>query len=443
MRIFKLSELCASIYTCITRFYDGEYYIVAETMDVHIHNSLGHCYLDLLEKDADERGVVAKMKAVIWNSVAKKELTKFEKITGVPFRGGIKVLIKARLNYDPVYGLSLIINAIDPTYTLGEFAKKRLELIRRLQRENLIDRNKSLSMPVPTKRIAVISSETAAGWGDFQEHLQNNPYAFPFSYTLFRAYMQGDKAPQSIIDALERIDLRKEEFDIVVIIRGGGAEKDLKDLETYELARKVAIFPLPILTGIGHHKDKNVLDMVSFRPFKTPTAVADFLIEQRRLQLDQLLNLQAQLEAAYKKYREFLQKKLATGTLRLQQRLLMRLSRNRETLLNRELGLRSGVKVLLQRYFDNLHRQTKDLPLVLHRHLGNQRENLTNIAKLLTVLHPKRTLQRGFAIVRYGRRFITSAKDLLPGESVDLYFAEGEAKVLVEDVKEKTSLFDN
>jgi len=263
-------------------------WVKAEISEMTVNRS-GHCYLDLVETEAGTDNVIARCRATIWSYTFRMLKPYFETTTGQTFSEGLKVLLQAKVEYHEVFGFSLNIRDIDPVYTLGDLARQRREIIRRLQEDGVFEMNKDLELPLVPQRIAVISSPTAAGLQDFLDQLHNNPHQFVFYTKLFPAVMQGNDAPKSIINALDLIYEYEDYFDAIVIIRGGGAQLDLACFDQYELAFTVAQFPLPVITGIGHDKDDTVIDMVAHTRMKTPTAVAEFLIAGA-LQFSQELN---------------------------------------------------------------------------------------------------------------------------------------------------------
>ncbi|MBV5311747.1 MAG: exodeoxyribonuclease VII large subunit [Prolixibacteraceae bacterium] len=263
-------------------------WVKAEISEMTVNRS-GHCYLDLVETEAGTDNVIARCRATIWSYTFRMLKPYFETTTGQTFSEGLKVLLQAKVEYHEVFGFSLNIRDIDPVYTLGDLARQRREIIRRLQEDGVFEMNKDLELPLVPQRIAVISSPTAAGLQDFLDQLHNNPHQFVFYTKLFPAVMQGSDAPKSIMNALDLIYEYEDYFDAIVIIRGGGAQLDLACFDQYELAFTVAQFPLPVITGIGHDKDDTVIDMVAHTRMKTPTAVAEFLIAGA-LQFSQELN---------------------------------------------------------------------------------------------------------------------------------------------------------
>ena len=284
----SLSELQRQVKGSLEDSFSLPVWVKAEISEMTVNRS-GHCYLDLVETESGTDTVIARCRATIWSYTFRMLKPYFETTTGQVFTEGLKVLLQAKVEYHEVYGFSLNIRDIDPVYTLGDMARQRREIIRRLEEDGVFEMNKELELPLVPQRIAVISSPTAAGLQDFLDQLHNNPHRFVFYTKLFPAVMQGNEAPRSITNALEQIYQYEDLFDAVVIIRGGGAQIDLACFDQYDLAFNVAQFPLPVITGIGHDKDDTVIDLVAHTRMKTPTAVAEFLISGA-LQFSQQLN---------------------------------------------------------------------------------------------------------------------------------------------------------
>ncbi|MDA8089480.1 MAG: exodeoxyribonuclease VII large subunit [Nitrospiraceae bacterium] len=291
-RAITLSELNNRIKSALNYFFPGACWVIAEIADSRCDQK-GHCYLTLIEKTDDR--TVAQAKANIWSYEYRKLMQKFEKSTGETLKAGMKVLFLAAVNFHEVYGLSLNIRDIDPIYTMGEMARKRKEVLDRLQKEGLLDRNKALKLPLGPQRIAIISSPGAAGYGDFMNHITNNAFGYRFQCTLFQAIMQGPTAEKSIISALREVQAHRDSFDVVIIIRGGGSQVDLHCFDGYDIAAAVATCVLPVLTGIGHERDDTVVDMVAHTRLKTPTATAEFLISGLRAFEERILEVQRKL----------------------------------------------------------------------------------------------------------------------------------------------------
>lgn len=276
MKQYSLSELCAEIQEVVENDLQERYWVRAEIASL---STRGHCYMELVEK-AEDNMLAAKVRGTCWSNVYSLLSAYFVQETGQTLRAGMQVLVEVSVSYHPVYGLSLNIWNIDPTYTQGDLAKQRQATIRRLTEDGVMELQQSLVVPSLVRRVAVISAADAAGYGDFCDQLMNNRYGYKYELSLFSAIMQGDHAPKSIIAALNQIASEEDKWDMVVIIRGGGATTDLGCFDDYELASHCAQFPLPILSGIGHTRDMSIVDMVVHQCVKTPTAAAEWLIER-------------------------------------------------------------------------------------------------------------------------------------------------------------------
>ena len=290
----SLHELNGLVRRSIRACMPDTFWVQAELSDVRSNYS-GHCYLEFVQKDAGGNNLIAKARGTIWSNIYKMLKPYFEQETGQAFTSGIKVLVQVSVEFHELYGYSLTVLDIDPTYTVGDMERKRREILRQLEEEGVIDLNKELEMPMLPQRIAVISSATAAGYGDLCNQLMNNSRGYGFYTELFPAIMQGERVEETVLAALDAINARVEEFDAVVIIRGGGATSDLSGFDTYLLAASCAQFPLPIITGIGHERDDTVIDKVAHTRVKTPTAAAEFLIAKIDAYADVLDDLSSRL----------------------------------------------------------------------------------------------------------------------------------------------------
>ena len=290
----SLHELNGLVRRSIRACMPDTFWVQAELSDVRSNYS-GHCYLEFVQKDAGGNNLIAKARGTIWSNIYKMLKPYFEQETGQAFTSGIKVLVQVSVEFHELYGYSLTVLDIDPTYTVGDMERKRREILRQLEEEGVIDLNKELEMPMFPQRIAVISSATAAGYGDFCNQLMKNSRGYGFYTELFPAIMQGERVEETVLAALDAINARVEEFDAVVIIRGGGATSDLSGFDTYLLAASCAQFPLPIITGIGHERDDTVIDKVAHTRVKTPTAAAEFLIAKMDACADVLDDLSSRL----------------------------------------------------------------------------------------------------------------------------------------------------
>jgi len=372
--LFELNRLVRESIECEM---PDEYWVEAELSECR--ESRGHCYMELIQKDEQTATPIAKASAKCW---ANKWLTirpYFERTTGQQLHAGMKVLLQVYPQFHEAYGFSWIVNDIDPTYTLGDMARKRQEIILKLKAEGVFDLQKELKLPKFCQHIAVISSQTAAGYGDFCNQLATNPYGFHFDVQLFPAIMQGEGVEQSIIAALEQI--YHLPFDCVVIIRGGGATSDMSGFDTLALAENVANFPIPIITGIGHERDESILDMVSHTRVKTPTAAATLLIDHSKSVLDAIDDMQTRITS-------MLQLKLSSASHQL-------------------LTVESKI------------------PLLLERKLTNENHRLLLLEEKLKALDPTLLLARGYSITLHNGRIIKDATTLKPGDKLETRVAKG------------------
>ena len=394
--LFELNRLVRETIECEM---PNEYWVEAELSECR--ELRGHCYMELIEKDEQTATPIAKASAKCWASKWILVRPYFERATGQRLVAGMKVLLKVYPQFHEAFGFSWIVTDIDPTYTLGDMARKRQEIIRKLKEEGVFDLQKELTLPIFCQRIAVISSETAAGYGDFCNQLADNPYGFQFQTQLFPAIMQGEGVEQSIINALERI--YDQPFDCVVIIRGGGATSDMSGFDTLALAEHVANFPLPIITGIGHDRDESILDMVSHTRVKTPTAAAALLIDHLKEMLDTVNNAQNSIT-------RLVQQKLST--------LSAQLSNVSEAIPR----LFTIVKTRQEAKIDALQQR---IPMLLERRLLAENHRLQLMEEKLKALDPQLLLKRGYSITLHNGRAVKDATPLKSGDEIETRLAQG------------------
>ena len=407
--LFELNSLVREAIECEM---PDEYWVEAELSECR--ETRGHCYMELVQKDDKTATPIAKADAKCWAQKWMLVRPYFERTTGQQLRPGLKVLLKVYPQFHETYGFSWIVTDIDPTYTLGDMARKRQEIIQQLKVEGVIDLQKELELPVFCQRIAVISSETAAGYGDFCNQLANNPYGFQFQTQLFPAIMQGEGVEQSIINALERIynsqfSIVNCQFDCVVIIRGGGATSDMSGFDTLALAENVANFPLPIITGIGHERDESILDMVSHTRVKTPTAAATFLIDHLKEVLDVM-------EGAQTLITRYAQQKLLTLNTQL------------STLSEAIPRLFSIVKTRQEAKIDTLQQR---IPMLLERRLLAENHRLQLLEEKLKALDPQLLLKRGYSITLHNGRAVKDATTLKAGDEIETHLEKGTIKSII------------
>ena len=405
LSLYELNGLVKrSIRSCLP----DTYWVQAELSDVRSNYS-GHCYLEFIQKDASGNNLIAKARGTIWSNIYKMLKPYFEQETGQAFTSGIKVLVQVSVEFHELYGYSLTVLDIDPTYTVGDMERKRREILRQLEEEGVIDLNKELEMPMLPQRIAVISSATAAGYGDFCNQLSNNPRGYGFRTELFPAIMQGERVEESILSALDAINNRLEEFDVVVIIRGGGATSDLSGFDTYLLAASCAQFPLPIITGIGHERDDTVIDKVAHTRVKTPTAAAEFLIAK----IDKCADV------------------LDEMSFRLMQGVRNRLLWEHRRIENLAQRIPSTVyKRIADAKYDLLSAQ-RDLQMASRQFLSAKKHRLELLQQRLNDALPEKQLARGYSITLKNGKAVKDASLLKEGDKLITMFYQGQVESII------------
>ena len=383
---YSLRQLNLMVRDAIEMQLPDEYWVEAELSECRERG--GHCYLELIEKDEHTNTPVARASAKCWRQTWQMLQPHFERVTGQPLHAGLKVLLRVYAQFHEAYGFSWIVTDIDPTYTIGDMARKRQEIIRQLKEEGVFDLQRELCIPMFAQRIAVISAAGAAGYGDFIRQLEENDYGFKFEVQLFPAIMQGEQVEQSIIKALNSIYSRIPDFDVVCILRGGGATADLSGFDTLALAENVAQFPLPIITGIGHDRDESILDMVSNTRVKTPTAAAALLI-------DNLLQVLTRIDSAQQRISTAINQRFATQKARL----------------------------------DSL--QTL-LPVLAQRFVSNAKHRLELIEIQLQSYDPQLLLHRGYSITLHNGRAVRDPQQLKAGDEIETRVEKGIIKSTVQ-----------
>lgn len=403
--LYELNNLVRGV---IANTFSQSFWIRAEMSDVRVAQN-GHCYLEFIEKDSKNRNIIAKARGSIWANVFRLLKAYFESETGQAFSSGLKVLVQVSVEFHELYGYSLNVHNIDPTYTLGDQARNRALILKQLEEEGVLTLNKELELPTITNRIAVISSPTAAGYEDFCNQLENNPDGFVFYTHLFPAIMQGERTEESIISALDRVYEHADKFDAVIIIRGGGATSELSSFDSYLLAANCAQFPLPVITGIGHERDDTVLDIVAHTRAKTPTAVAEFLI--KRIQ-----------SAAINMYE--LQEAIITST-------------------NRKITEESVSLNTLATHFSYLTKDyTKDqlnkisvfterLKSLTKKVIVDEKHRLTNQEQFLKLISPENILKKGYTLTIRDNKIVKNSAELKKGDTITNRFFDGDVISIV------------
>lgn len=445
----SLHELLNMVRQTLEMTMPESYWVQAELSEVR-ENVSGHCYLELVETSSNGRGLTAKVRAVVWRNTYALLKPHFERETGRRLQAGMKVLVRVAVSFHEIYGLSFVVSDIDPGYTLGDLALRRKQILMRLEQEGVLDMNKELTLPRSVQRIAVISSGTAAGYGDFCHQLQSNSRGFVFYTRLFPALMQGDHVTDSIINALNVISESALDWDAVVIIRGGGAVSDLNGFESYDLACNCAQYPIPIITGIGHERDDTVIDFVAHTRCKTPTAVADFLITRAE-------DAWQQTECAAKRLQQLVKSRVSAEQERVRNA-LFRLPQTVHRLCENEhrryhdLGSRVQFAVqrifatqdqrqqnaayrmrflssaLLTRHRNELQRQERQLRADARYNIARADKRMSRVEQTIRLSDPSHLLKLGYSITRCKGRAVTQSSQLRLGDVLVTQFASGQVE---------------
>jgi exodeoxyribonuclease VII large subunit len=431
-----------SLYLALPDFY----WVTAEISELK-ENTAGHCYLELIEKQPDDKNVRARVKAIIWSNRYRFLKAFFRDSTGETLREGLKILVKIKIEYHELYGLSLIISDIDPAFTLGEMALKRQLIINKLEQEGVFSMNKDLIFPLVPQRIAVISSKNAAGYSDFMNHLKSNSFGYVFYTALIEASLQGTDTEQAVINALDRIALNLDFFDLVVIIRGGGSQTDLSWFDNYNIAYHITQFPLPVITGIGHEKDVSVTDMVAYMALKTPTAVADFIIDSVSETDNHIINLSSDIIEASRVVLEKNRNRIETSAIKLFPLVRVLLSEIKEQLssflleinntgkkqiskatlipANQASRLSSTAKSFISLKVNSLQRNIQKLITTSATFMNGNRTGVNNMENKLELLNPENILRRGYSITTMNGIIIKGNAQVKEGDLIDTQLYEG------------------
>ena len=429
-KFLSLYELNNLVKEVLDLEFSSLYWIVAETSDVR-RNQNGHCYLELLQKDTSDRNIIAKARAMIWSNTFMLLRPYFEETTGQQFSSGIKILVQVKISFHELYGYSLTIHDIDPSYTLGAQAQKRAAIIKQLEEDGILTLNKELTLPQPLQRLAIISSPTAAGYEDFCNQLDCNNYGFVFYKKLFPAIMQGDNTEKSVSNALDQIFNYIDCFDAVVIIRGGGASSELASFDSYLLASSCAQYPLPVLVGIGHDRDQTVLDLVAHTSLKTPTAVAEFVINES-------LSEWIKINEVGKRVKE------TCMTLVNQQNMLLNRMQMKTTLALKNRMQEQVLKLqwLQKSLISNCQYRLKDETRLLvdlqqnivdkvNNQLNSQSALLDNIQKHLQLLSPENLLKKGYSYTLKNKKLVTSKNQVKSGDEIQTVLVDGKITSII------------
>ena len=450
--VFTLLQVSRSIQKTLSERYANTYWIKAEMNKLNHYSHSGHCYPELVEKKDGK--VVAQMKSILWRDDYRNINYRFLKVLNEPLKDGIKILFLASITFDPAHGLSLIIHDIDPSYTLGDIEKEKQETIRRLHNEGIFGKNKLIPVPLLPQRIAVISVETSKGYADFIKVLEQNGWAYKFFHYLFPSLLQGEKAKQSIIGQLQRIKKVRHHFDVVAIIRGGGGDIGLSCYNDYELAREIALFPIPVITGIGHATNETVVEMISHTNAITPTKIAEDLIQKfhnfsvpvqrahdriiersHRLLNDEGLRFQAEI----KLFRSVTERILAEN--RTQVREHARSIYRQSTFLFRSqheylTAIRENIKKAAFVFCGTIQQMLRQSQLSLLKDssslLKRQHSDLDSITRNIDNMSPQNVLKRGYSITRLKGRALRSYEQARQGDALETLLFDGQLLSIVE-----------
>jgi len=432
------------------------YWVTAEISDLK-ENIAGHCYLELIEKNPDEKNIRARVRAIIWNNRYRFIKAFFENISGETLRDGLRILVKIKIEYHELYGLSLIISDIDPAFTIGEMAIKRQLIIKKLEREGVFSMNKELFFPAVPQRVAVISSKNAAGYSDFVNHLGSNSFGYVFYTTLIETPLQGTETEQGVLSALDKIALNINMFDIVVIIRGGGSQSDLSWFDNYNIAYHITQFPLPVITGIGHDRDISVTDMVANKSLKTPTAVADFLIDTVAESENHILEMSSGIINASRIIIEKNRNRVDTTAIRLFPLAQIKISQVKDKLsaeiieiinIGKELIIRAGLipanqesrltsasKTICSGKETLLSRNRQSLLSGATNFLILNNMKLNGFESKLKLLDPEHILQRGYSITSLNGRLLKNCDQVENNDLIETQLYAGYLKSRVVEKK--------
>ena len=435
-KIYSLMEISSGIRKVINETFPEYYWITAEIAKLNYYPKSGHCYPDLVEKQQGK--VKAQIRANIWSSHFMQINRKFVSVTGMPLKDGIKVLFLGRITYHEHYGLALNIVDIEPGFTLGEMVREKQENIEKLKKEGVFDANHQIPFPLLPKRVAVISVETSKGYSDFLNVIEKNSWNYRFELTLFPALLQGDGAVTSISEQLQLIEDRKDQFDVVTIIRGGGGDVGLSAYDNYNLARAVAVFPLPVIAGIGHSTNETIVQMVAFANKITPTEAGHFLIQQFH-------DFSVRFDSAQEKMKRLVEQQLNNEKQRLKQLLKSykittnsRLQRAHHQLQNIRSSLQYRPAAAIKNKETDLGTFMRFIQTYSKQHLSGAQQKLQLFEKQVGLLKPENVLKRGYSITYYNGKSATDVNVFEKGDVVQTQLYKGMMEVKVEQIIKKS-----
>ncbi|MEA1896239.1 MAG: exodeoxyribonuclease VII large subunit [Bacteroidota bacterium] len=451
-----LSELNLQIKDRLKNSFPKSQWVIAEINEIN-ENSKGHCYLELIEKDTQTDYIIARARATIWAYTYRLLKPYFETTSNTKLQSGLKVLIQAKVEFHELYGYSLNIKDIDPAYTLGDLARLKMETIIKLKEDGVFQMNKELPKPYFPSKIAIISSKNAAGYQDFIHQLQHNPFGYVFYTKLFPAIVQGNDSPGSIIHSLDEINRHISFFDLLVVIRGGGSQTDLNSFNNYLLSSNIAQFPIPVITGIGHEKDESVCDMVAHHSFKTPTAVAEYLINScQNLETytqETRNNIIAGITQILENEKKYLDLKgsqlipLLMSSLLKESRHLSQLAGKARHTFGRAVHnkheklteYKGQFNFLLKEFLLNFKHKTssslKNIRDTLRQKINDSHHQISIAEKTMQLLDPANILMRGYSITYCDGEIIKNSKNLEKGKTIITKYAQGESESKISRIK--------
>ncbi len=451
VKTYTLSELQHEIKESISEQFPFAVWIVAEINTLTRHKS-GHCYMELVQKSKTSNSIIAQARATVWANKFSFISAYFESETDSELAAGMNVMLQVTITYHEVYGLSLNVIGINPTYTIGDMERAKKEIIARLINEGVFDMNKTQSFPAVVQNIAVISSSTAAGYGDFVNHLETNTYGYHINITLFEAAMQGEQTEISVLDALNRIGEEYENYDAVAIIRGGGSKNDLSWFDNYNIAYMVTQFPLPVISGIGHERDESIVDMVAHTRMKTPTAVANFIIDYNAQFEEQVDSTSSEIFDIAKDFLMSSEMYLNNMTMSIM-KIRTLLSKHTERCDRIISEIRTGLNVRMKEEEMKLNMIGNKLETSPKRLISDQESHLNGIKELisrttkhriekaneklgflehrLTLNDPRTILKRGYSITRINGKVVTNDLETTAGDIMETILYDGKITSVV------------
>ena len=454
----SLYQLNSIVKNAIKTCFPEKYWVKAELSDVR-ENYSGHCYLEFVEKDQKNNNIIARARGSIWANRWRLLKPYFENETGQPFADGIKVLVEVSVEFHELYGFNLIVNDIDPSYTLGDMARNRAEIIKKLSVEGILEMNKELQFAPVSNRIAVISSATAAGYEDFMNQLNNNEQYYMFYAHLFPAVMQGAQTAPSIISALNKIYEHIDLFDAVVIIRGGGATSELNSFDDYDLAANVAQFPIPVIVGIGHERDETVLDIVANTRVKTPTAAAEFLISQIDEEAELLSELEDLITSSITDKMEKEKQKLSFITEKLPMYIKQSLFKENSRLDMLRTQMVAFTKSKISKEENKLFVYGKNKPQLINKlliskrmklafakeriesaitsRLATETMKLNSLEKIVELTSPDNLVKKGYSVTLINGKVLKSVDEVGENDVITTLLSDGKLKSTVNKIEKK------